>query len=91
MEKFWVQKAKSSPKRRKSYLMLPTKNTKFKKGVNTVIAANSLTLKTADELEREKEDALVQGLRDKQKKGAKKSIGSRLVRFRNIFNKKFYR
>ena len=89
MEKFWVQKAKSSPKRRKSYLMLPTKNTKFKKGVNTVIAAN--ILKTADELEREKEDALVQGLRDKQKKGAKKSIGSRLVRFRNIFNKKFYR
>ena len=69
--------------------MLPTKNTKFKKGVNTVIAAN--ILKTADELEREKEDALVQGLRDKQKKGAKKSIGSRLVRFRNIFNKKFYR
>ena len=71
--------------------MLPTKNTKFKKGVNTVIAANSLSLKTADELEREKEDALVQGLRDKQKKGTKKSIGSRLVRFRNIFNKKFYR
>ena len=64
--------------------MLPTKNTKFKKEV-------SLVLKTADELEREKEDALVQGLRDKQKKGTKKSIGSRLVRFRNIFNKKFYR